>query len=79
MLLYFDIFVYVPTDGSNGLAVLGVVGGGPVVNGSHSLVVMDCNYAIPRGEEAGLVVTWYKDHNPNPVYQWIMGQQPQVR
>ena len=60
------------------LEVFGVAGGGAVVNGSSPLVVMDCHYTIPQGQEAGLVVKWYKDSNPRPVYQWIYGSKPQV-
>ncbi|KAA0191311.1 hypothetical protein HAZT_HAZT004506 [Hyalella azteca] len=63
---------------SEGLEVLGVVGGRAAVNGSTPLVVLDCHYVITPGEEAGLVVTWYHGHNPRPVYQWIHGTPPQA-
>ncbi|KAF2365706.1 hypothetical protein FHG87_003538 [Trinorchestia longiramus] len=61
--------------------VLGVVGGGPVKNGSSPLVVMDCQYHIPTGEESGLVVKWYHSHGGQKfklVYQWIFGMKPQA-
>ncbi|KAF2365705.1 Immunoglobulin-like domain [Trinorchestia longiramus] len=61
-----------------GLQVLGVVGGRAAVNGSSPLVVLDCHYIIPMGEESGLVVKWYHGHNPRPVYQWIYGSPPQA-
>ena len=63
---------------SSRLEVVGVTGGGSVVNGSSSLVVLDCRYAVPPGKEEGLVVKWYYNDNPSPVYQWIKGTQPQV-
>lgn len=58
--------------------MVGVGGGGAMINGSSPLVVMDCLYTIPKGQEAGLEVKWYKDSNPRPVYQWILGSEPQV-
>ncbi|XP_018014659.1 uncharacterized protein LOC108671601 [Hyalella azteca] len=62
--------------------VLGVVGGGTVKNGTCPLVVMDCQYNIPDGEEAaGLVVKWYHGGHGGKfklVYQWIQGMKPQA-
>jgi len=55
-----------------------VEGGGGVVNGSTPLAVLDCQYSVPAGRVAGLVVKWYKDSNPRPVYQWIAGSSPQA-
>jgi len=55
-----------------------VDGGGGVANGSTPLVVLDCQYSVPEGQAAGLVVKWYKNSNPRPVYQWIAGSSPQA-
>lgn len=50
-----------------------------VLNGSSS-VVLDCDYSLRPEElnsDAGLVVKWFFNNSPMPVYQWIPGQKPQ--
>ena len=51
-----------------------------VLNGSLASVVLDCDYELDSGdrEAAGLVVKWYRDRSPAPVYQWIPGHRPQA-
>lgn len=43
-------------------------------------MVLDCEYSL-RPEElssnSGLVVKWFFNVSPAPVYQWIVGQKPQ--
>ncbi|XP_021917417.1 uncharacterized protein LOC110828738 isoform X3 [Zootermopsis nevadensis] len=52
-----------------------------VKNGSRS-ALLDCDYTLKPEELAadsylGLVVKWYFNSSPSPVYQWIPGQKPQ--
>lgn len=50
-----------------------------VRNGSGP-VVLDCEYSLrPEevSEQSGLVVKWFFNNGPEPVYQWIPGQKPQ--
>ena len=47
-----------------------------VLNGSRSSVLLDCVYRYERYEEAGLVVKWFWNHEPEAVYQWIPGKKP---
>ncbi|GFG38349.1 hypothetical protein Cfor_10370, partial [Coptotermes formosanus] len=52
-----------------------------VRNGSRS-ALLDCEYTLKPTEVAGnkfsgLVVKWYFNEGPSPVYQWIPGQKPQ--
>jgi hypothetical protein len=52
-----------------------------VRNGSRS-ALLDCEYTLKPAEIAGdrfsgLVVKWYFNSSPSPVYQWIPGQKPQ--
>jgi len=51
-----------------------------VLNGSLPSVVLDCNYQLdtPNNSAAGLVVKWYHNRSPQPVYQWIPGYAPQA-
>jgi hypothetical protein len=42
--------------------------------------VLDCEYTLaPEEEGAGLVVKWFFNSQPAPVYQWIPGKKPQVK
>uniref|UniRef100_A0A1B6DR62 Ig-like domain-containing protein n=1 Tax=Clastoptera arizonana TaxID=38151 RepID=A0A1B6DR62_9HEMI len=51
-----------------------------VHNGTGSAAILDCQYTL-RPEEAspdsGLVVKWFFNNGPTPVYQWIPSQKPQ--
>jgi hypothetical protein len=50
----------------------------PVVkNGSLESAILDCLYDVEDGKGDGLVVTWYFDGSPAPVYQWIPPNRPQ--
>ncbi|GIY24320.1 ig-like domain-containing protein [Caerostris darwini] len=42
-----------------------------VPNGSDESVLMDCEYTYSMKEDKKLVVKWFHDDDPNPVYQWI--------
>lgn len=53
-----------------------------VRNNSGSAALLDCEYTLKPAEIAGegfsgLVVKWYFNNGPSPVYQWIPGQKPQ--
>ena len=51
-----------------------------VRNGTGNAAVLDCDYTLKPDEinlNAGLVIKWYFDNNPVPVYQWIIGKKPQ--
>lgn len=52
-----------------------------VRNGSDA-VILDCVYTLKPEEAkalstAGLVLKWFFNNGPEPVYQWIPGQKPQ--
>jgi hypothetical protein len=49
-----------------------------IENGSVPAVILDCEYTYSEEEETGLVVKWYLDGQPVPVYQWIPPQKPQA-
>lgn len=51
-----------------------------VRNGSESGALLDCMYSLNANElshNSGLVVKWFFNRSPNPVYQWIHNQKPQ--
>ncbi|XP_069682296.1 uncharacterized protein [Periplaneta americana] len=52
-----------------------------VRNNSGSGALLDCEYTLKPTEMtdsySGLVVKWYFNNSPSPVYQWIPGQKPQ--
>ena len=50
-----------------------------VVNGSMSQLVLDCKYDLTDYDKTGLVIKWYFQRKPYPVYQWIPTNKPQVR
>jgi hypothetical protein len=51
-----------------------------VKNGSGRSLILDCEYTLsPDEEAAGLVVKWFFNSQPAPVYQWIPGKKPQVK
>ncbi|KAJ1528654.1 hypothetical protein ONE63_007049 [Megalurothrips usitatus] len=50
-----------------------------VSNGSHA-AILDCEYSLGPRESinaSGLVVKWFFNDGPAPVYQWIPPQKPQ--
>jgi len=52
-----------------------------VLNGSLPSVLLDCTYQLDQptnSSAAGLVVKWYHNRSPQPVYQWIPGYSPQA-
>ncbi|GLH12074.1 Uncharacterized protein GBIM_16831 [Gryllus bimaculatus] len=52
----------------------------PVVRNGSSSAVLDCEYSLRSDElrtDSGLVVKWYFNNGPSPVYQWIAGGRPQ--
>ena len=51
-------------------------------NNSDAGALLDCEYTLKPDElaeveYAGLVLKWYFNNNPGPVYQWIPGKRPQ--
>lgn len=40
-------------------------------------VVLDCDYTLDGTVDAGLVVKWYFNQRPTPIYQWIPSRRPQ--
>ncbi|XP_054711648.1 uncharacterized protein LOC129221219 [Uloborus diversus] len=42
-----------------------------VQNGSEESVLLDCEYTYNLKEDKKLVVKWFHEDDPNPVYQWI--------
>ncbi|XP_075223950.1 uncharacterized protein LOC142325809 [Lycorma delicatula] len=48
-----------------------------VVNGSHNVVDLDCLYRLAPND-SGLVLKWFLNGGPQPVYQWIGGFRPQL-
>lgn len=70
----------------NGLVINPVTTAPPLVikNGSASNAVLDCEYALNEEEYAtneknpgNLVVKWFFNNDPAPVYQWIHSKKPQ--
>ncbi|KAK7575776.1 hypothetical protein V9T40_012062 [Parthenolecanium corni] len=51
-----------------------------VKNGTNNAAILDCLYSLRPEEQSadsGLVVKWFFNKSPNPVYQWIHNQKPQ--
>lgn len=49
-----------------------------VKNGTETPVVLDCDYSLEDSKSKdGLVVKWFFNNHPAPVYQWIPNQRPQ--
>lgn len=52
-----------------------------VRNGTSEAAILDCEYTLTPADlsaTSGLVVKWFFNSGPAPVYQWIPGQRPQV-
>lgn len=63
--------------GSHGLEVSAIEGPSVVVNGSMTQLVLDCKYDLTDYDKTGLVIKWYFQRKPYPVYQWIPTNKPQ--
>lgn len=74
-MLLFSLFAVLPVVKS--LEILDIEGPSVVVNGSTSQIVLDCDYDITEYDKSGLVVKWYFNRQPFPVYQWIPSKDPQ--
>lgn len=42
-----------------------------VENGTTKSIVLDCLYTLDPKEDTNLVVKWFLDDDPVPIYQWI--------
>ncbi|VEN51280.1 unnamed protein product, partial [Callosobruchus maculatus] len=40
-------------------------------------VVLDCDYTLEESKDEGLVVKWFFNEIPTPIYQWIPDKRPQ--
>lgn len=40
-------------------------------------VVLDCDYTLEESLVEGLVVKWFFNEKPLPIYQWIPNKKPQ--
>ncbi|CAH1378668.1 uncharacterized protein [Tenebrio molitor] len=40
-------------------------------------VVLDCDYTLEESLDEGLVVKWFFNETPTPIYQWIPNKKPQ--
>lgn len=40
-------------------------------------VVLDCDYTLEESLDEGLVVKWFFNEKPTPIYQWIPNKKPQ--
>ncbi|XP_067012799.2 uncharacterized protein [Anabrus simplex] len=52
----------------------------PAVRNGSGGALLDCEYSLRQEElkpDSGLVVKWFFNNEPAPVYQWIPGQKPQ--
>jgi hypothetical protein len=75
-----------PVGEADGLEINPVATVLPLVikNGTMSNVVLDCDYALNDDDYAtneknpgALVVKWFFNNDPAPVYQWIHSKKPQ--
>ncbi|KAK8723130.1 hypothetical protein OTU49_011856, partial [Cherax quadricarinatus] len=64
--------------GCRGLHIVDLVVPEVIQNGSRSSVVLDCAYRYERYEQDGLVVKWFWNNEPEAVYQWIPGKNPEA-
>ncbi|XP_067012902.1 uncharacterized protein [Anabrus simplex] len=52
----------------------------PAVRNGSGGALLDCEYSLRQEEQkpdSGLVIKWFFNNEPAPVYQWIPGQKPQ--
>ncbi|XP_043230352.1 uncharacterized protein LOC122385836 [Amphibalanus amphitrite] len=65
-------------SGGQALRIIDLAVPTAVLNGSMDSIVLDCLYSLDNSSAAGLVVKWYHNRSPAPVYQWIPGYPPQA-
>lgn len=63
---------------TSGLETVNIEGPRVVLNGSTPQLVLDCEYDITEYDKNSLVIKWYYNRQPFPVYQWIPNNDPQV-
>ncbi|GAB6028138.1 hypothetical protein CHUAL_002352 [Chamberlinius hualienensis] len=51
---------------------------GAIANGTVPFAVLDCDFTYDIRDLPSLVVKWFLNSNPQPVYQWIPPQKPQA-
>ncbi|XP_039288160.1 uncharacterized protein LOC111050493 isoform X1 [Nilaparvata lugens] len=76
-----DIILLVFLEGAIALQIMDLHVPEAIRNGSGA-VILDCDYSLSANEskhalQVGLVVKWYLNDHPSPIYQWIPGQKPQ--
>lgn len=47
----------------------------PDVTKQGKSVILDCDYSLEETDHKGLVVKWFFNQEPYPVYQWIPGSK----
>lgn len=47
----------------------------PEITKQGSSVILDCDYSLEETDQKGLVVKWFFNEEPFPVYQWIPGSK----
>ncbi|XP_066903459.1 uncharacterized protein [Halyomorpha halys] len=63
--------------GSEGVRIKNLSVPGAVASNSNTPIILDCDYDLEEGlDNEGLVVKWYFNDYPNPIYQWIVGRKP---
>lgn len=76
LLLVLGLFSLLPAA-THSLEIVEIKGPSYVVNGSKSQLVLDCQYELTDNDKEGMVVKWYYNRQPFPVYQWIPNNVPQ--
>lgn len=49
----------------------------PEITKQGNAVILDCDYILEDPLDEGLVVKWFFNEQPIPVYQWIPAKRPQ--
>ncbi|RZF36380.1 hypothetical protein LSTR_LSTR002976 [Laodelphax striatellus] len=63
-------------DHAEGVRITRLTVPAAVINGSEGIDIQ-CDYRLSIGD-SGLVLKWFLNGNPQPVYQWIHGKHPQL-
>eukprot|EP00095_Tigriopus_kingsejongensis_P006886 maker-scaffold125_size330479-snap-gene-0.13 protein:Tk06886 transcript:maker-scaffold125_size330479-snap-gene-0.13-mRNA-1 annotation:"PREDICTED: uncharacterized protein LOC103514618" len=51
----------------------------PVIEvGSHSHIILDCDYDLSEQEARQVDVKWFFNNDPQPFFQWLPGRPPQT-
>lgn len=50
----------------------------PEITKMGNAVILDCDYSLEDSLDEGLVVKWFFNQQPIPVYQWIPAKRPQA-